>query len=103
MRLDVTTALLVGGIPGVLLGSVLSARARSQVLRPILAFILLASGLKLVNVPLPVIVWSLACGLAVLACGLLFVRRRSGAGGAAATRAFDTAERQEASTVRRSS
>ena len=103
VRLDVTTALLVGGIPGVLLGSVLSARARSQVLRPILAFILLASGLKLVNVPLPVIVWSLACGLAVLACGLLFVRRRSGAGGAAATRAFDTAERQEASTVRRSS
>ncbi len=102
VRLDVTTALLVGGIPGVIAGSVISSRARSQVLRPILAVILLASGLKLVNVSLAVIALSLVCGLAVLARWRLFARRRARAGDGAATRAFGAAERQGAGTARRS-
>ena len=77
VRLDITTALLAGGIPGVVLGSLLSSRARSSILRPFLAVILLASGLKLVNVPLPGIVWTLSAVLAIVAIAGLIARRRA--------------------------
>jgi uncharacterized protein len=50
-QLDVTAALLVGSIPGVWIGAQLSARAPGGLVRRALAFVLLASALKLLNVP----------------------------------------------------
>jgi Sulfite exporter TauE/SafE len=44
-----TAAIVIGSIPGVLAGSWLSSRASNILLRPILAFVLLASGLKLLG------------------------------------------------------
>ena len=49
-QLDITTSLLIGCIPGVWLGAHLSARAPGGVVRRALAFVLLASALKLLDV-----------------------------------------------------
>jgi uncharacterized membrane protein YfcA len=48
-KLNLTTSLLVGCIPGVWLGAHLSARASGGLVRRALAFVLLASALKLLN------------------------------------------------------
>ncbi|MFF4773865.1 sulfite exporter TauE/SafE family protein [Microtetraspora fusca] len=58
-KLDLTASLLLGSIPGVYLGSRISAWAPDQVIRLALAVVLLASSLKLLgvgNVPLLVVV-----------------------------------------------
>lgn len=49
-KLDLTTSLLVGAIPGVWVGAHLSARAPGGLVRRALAFVLLASALKLLEV-----------------------------------------------------
>jgi uncharacterized membrane protein YfcA len=77
VRLDVTTALLVGGLPGVVLGSLLSSRAPNAALRPVLAVILFASGLKLVNLPVPVIASLLAVAIVAVTALALIARRRT--------------------------
>jgi len=48
-RLDLTTSLLIGCLPGVYLGAQLSARAPAGLVRRALALVLLASGLKLLD------------------------------------------------------
>lgn len=50
-QLDITASLLLGSIPGVWLGAQLSARAPGGLVRRALAFVLLASSLKLLAVP----------------------------------------------------
>ncbi|MDQ6782037.1 MAG: TSUP family transporter [Actinomycetota bacterium] len=45
--LSISGALIVGSIPGVFVGALLSSRAPDKIVRPILAFILVASGLSL--------------------------------------------------------
>jgi hypothetical protein len=52
-RLDLTASLLVGSVPGVYLGAKLSSRANDAVIRPALALVLVASGLKLLGVDNP--------------------------------------------------
>jgi uncharacterized protein len=49
-KLGLTASLLVGSIPGVYLGARLSSRANDAVIRPTLALVLVASGLKLLGV-----------------------------------------------------
>jgi uncharacterized protein len=49
-RFSLTASLIIGSIPGVYLGARVSARAPARLLRRVLAFVLLASGLKLVQV-----------------------------------------------------
>lgn len=50
VQLSVTASLLVGAIPSVYLGAWLSATGANRWVRPVLAVVLLASALKLVNV-----------------------------------------------------
>lgn len=77
-KLELTTSLLVGCIPGVWVGAQLSARAPGGLVRRALAFVLLASALKLLNVP------NAATGIALLLVLLvapviwMLVRRRHG-------------------------
>jgi uncharacterized protein len=57
LHVGLTAAIAIGGIPGVVIGSVISARATNFLLRPVLAFVLLATALKMLgmgNVPLAV-------------------------------------------------
>ena len=66
-QLDLTVSLLVGSIPGVYLGARLSSRANDVVIRPALALVLVASGLKLLGVD------NLQLGLLVVALVMLAV------------------------------
>jgi uncharacterized membrane protein YfcA len=50
-KVDLTTSLLLGCVPGVWVGAHLSARAPGGLVRRALAFVLLASALKLLHVP----------------------------------------------------
>lgn len=49
-KLDLTTSLLIGSVPGVYIGARVSAVAPGRVIRRALAFVLTASALKLLNV-----------------------------------------------------
>jgi uncharacterized protein len=65
VRLGLTVSLLVGSVPGVWLGARLSSRAPDGVIRPALALVLVASGLKLLGlatVALGVVVGVLVVG-----------------------------------------
>jgi uncharacterized protein len=77
-HLDLTTSLLLGSIPGVWIGAHLSARAPGGLVRRALAFVLLASALKLLNVSTPrTAVVLLIVGLFAPVAWML-VRRRHG-------------------------
>jgi uncharacterized membrane protein YfcA len=49
-QLGLTASVLIGSIPGVFIGARLSSKARDGLIRPALVFVLLASGLKLLDV-----------------------------------------------------
>jgi uncharacterized membrane protein YfcA len=49
VNVSLLLALLVGSIPGVIVGSLLSTRAPDRILRPALAAVLLISGFKLLT------------------------------------------------------
>ena len=61
--------MLVGSIPGVLLGSQLSVRVPERALRVAFAFVLILSGIKLVGVPAATTVIEVCVGLGALAFG----------------------------------
>ena len=77
-QLDLTTSLLLGCVPGVWVGAHLSARAPGGLVRRALAFVLLASALKLLNVSNTNA--ALVLGLVLVFAPLLWmlVRRRHG-------------------------
>jgi uncharacterized membrane protein YfcA len=50
LQLAITGSLLIGSIPGVILGANLSARAKDSYIRPVLVVVLTLSALKLLNI-----------------------------------------------------
>ncbi len=50
IEFSVTTSLIIGSVPAVLAGSVLSSRAPDRYIRPAITFVIFASGLKYVGV-----------------------------------------------------
>ncbi|HYF38673.1 MAG TPA: sulfite exporter TauE/SafE family protein, partial [Gemmatimonadales bacterium] len=77
-QMDLTTSLLIGCIPGVWLGAHLSARAPGGLVRRALAFVLLASALKLLNVSNQDTAIILAVALVFAPVLWMLVRRRHG-------------------------
>jgi hypothetical protein len=74
-RLDLTTSLLLGCLPGVYLGARLSSRAPGGLVRRALALVLLASGLKMLNLP---DAWTAAVlAVVVIAGPALWMRARA--------------------------
>ena len=59
--------LLVGSIPGVLIGSHLSVRVPERALRVAFAFVLILSGIKLVGVPAATLIIEIGVGVGALA------------------------------------
>jgi hypothetical protein len=55
----VTTSLIIGSVPAVLVGSFLSSRAPDRYIRPAITFVILASGLKYVGVGTTELGWTL--------------------------------------------
>jgi uncharacterized membrane protein YfcA len=66
-KLGLTASILIGSIPGVLIGAAISSYAPTAFLRGALAAVLLVSGLKLVNVP------TLAIGIVLLVSVLVLL------------------------------
>jgi uncharacterized membrane protein YfcA len=61
----VTASLIIGSVPAVLVGSLLSSSAPDRYVRPVITFVIAASGLKYVGVGTTTLGW--------LLCGILFV------------------------------
>jgi hypothetical protein len=75
-QLGLAGAVLVGALPGIYLGARIATRAADDVLRAILATLLLGSGLAMWGVPGVIILF--ACGgMAAAAAAVMFAQRRS--------------------------
>jgi uncharacterized membrane protein YfcA len=59
VEFGVTTSIVIGSVPAVLIGSFLSSRAPDRYMRPIITFVIFASGLKYVGVPTTALGWIL--------------------------------------------
>src|ERR1700682_6176942 len=65
VQFGVTTSLIIGSVPAVLIGSLVSSSAPDRYIRPVITFVIAASGLKYVGVGTTTLGW--------LLCGALFV------------------------------
>jgi len=77
-RLGLTGSLLIGAIPGAYVGALLSSRLPGALIRRALAFVLLASALKLLGVPTTTTGVILVAFLAVAPFVWMFLRHRHG-------------------------
>ena len=77
-KLAITTSLLIGSIPGVYLGARVSSRAPGGLVRRALLFVLLASGLKLVNVETVTVAGILGAALVMGPLVWMMARRANG-------------------------
>ena len=75
VELSVTTSLIIGSVPAVLVGSLLSSRAPDRYIRPAITFVILASGLKYVGVGTTALGWVL-CSVLLLAATIWLVYLR---------------------------
>jgi hypothetical protein len=75
LHLDITGAVLVGSIPGVLLGARISSRAPAALVRAALVVVLVASALKLLDVPTALV--GLAAAAMIAAYVVVAVRRHA--------------------------
>ena len=66
VEFGVTASIIVGSVPAVLVGSLLSSRAPDRYIRPAITFVILASGLKYVGVGTYALAWIMG---AVLVAG----------------------------------
>ena len=67
VEFSVTTSLIVGSVPAVLVGSFLSSRAPDRYVRPVITFVIFASGLKYVGVGTTALGWILCSVLVTTA------------------------------------
>jgi uncharacterized membrane protein YfcA len=75
VELPVTTSLVIGSVPAVVIGSFLSSRAPDRYIRPVITFVILASGLKYVGVSTTALGWIL-CAVLLAAAGVWLVQTR---------------------------
>jgi uncharacterized protein len=66
VEFGVTTSLIIGSVPAVLIGSLLSSSAPDRYIRPMITFVVAASGLKYVGVGTTALGWIL-CGILLTA------------------------------------
>jgi hypothetical protein len=66
VELSVTASLILGSVPAVLIGSMLSSTIPDRYIRPVIAFVILASGLKYVGIETTTLGWIL-CGVLLAA------------------------------------
>ncbi|MBK9475533.1 MAG: sulfite exporter TauE/SafE family protein [Tetrasphaera sp.] len=95
-QLSLTTSLLIGSVPGVFLGAQLSSKAPGGLVRRALAFVLLASALKLLNVPNGTTGIILVVALLVAPLLWMVIRKRHGFPALAGTRLREMKAEEEA-------
>jgi uncharacterized protein len=65
VQFGVTASLIIGSVPAVLVGSMLSSSAPDRYIRPVITFVIFASGLKYVGIGTTELGWILAATLLV--------------------------------------
>jgi uncharacterized protein len=75
VEFGVTTSLVIGSVPAVFAGSLLSSSAPDRYIRPVITFVIAASGLKYVGVGTTALGWLLCSALFVLGLTWLAVKR----------------------------
>jgi uncharacterized protein len=73
VQFSVTTSIIVGSVPMVLIGAFLSSRAPDKFIRPLITFVIFASGLKYVGVSTTALGWILC--ITVLIGATIWVAR----------------------------
>jgi uncharacterized membrane protein YfcA len=80
VQFGLTTAVIIGSVPAVLAGSLLSSRAPDKYVRPVITFVIFASGLKYAGMGTTAVGWSL-CGVLLVRAGSWAVRSKPWRGG----------------------
>ena len=75
VEFGVTASLIIGSVPAVLVGSLLSSSAPDRYIRPAITFVIFASGLKYVGVGTTALGWMLCATLLVAALAWLISKR----------------------------
>src|SRR5579863_5087747 len=75
VEFGVTASLVIGSVPAVVVGSLLSSSVPDRYVRPAIAFVIFASGLKYVGLGTTALGWTLCGVLLAGAIGWLFVAR----------------------------
>jgi hypothetical protein len=70
----VTLSIVIGSVPAVLVGSLLSSRAPDRYIRPAITFVIFASGLKYVGLPTTALGWVLGAILVAVAAWVAWAR-----------------------------
>jgi uncharacterized membrane protein YfcA len=71
VEFGVTTSLVIGSVPAVLVGSLISSRAPDRFIRPVITFVIFASGLKYVGLGTTALGWT--CGAVLLAAAVYWL------------------------------
>jgi uncharacterized membrane protein YfcA len=69
VEFGVTVSLIIGSVPAVLVGSLVSSSAPDHYIRPVITFVIAASGLKYVGVGTTALGWTL-CGILLAAAAI---------------------------------
>jgi hypothetical protein len=75
VEFGVTVSLILGSVPAVLIGSLFSSTAPDRYVRPVITFVITASGLKFVGLDTETLGWVLCGILGAVAVGWLITRR----------------------------
>jgi len=79
VEFGLTGSLILGSVPAVFIGSLLSSNVPDRYIRPVIAFVILASGLKYVGLGTTALGWSLVGILLVGGAGTTYALRRDAA------------------------
>jgi uncharacterized protein len=75
VEIGITTSLIIGSVPAVLIGSMFSSSAPDRYVRPVIMFVVTASGLKYVGVGTEALGWIL-CGILLTGAGAFLASKR---------------------------
>jgi uncharacterized protein len=75
VELAVTASLVIGSVPAVLVGSFLSSRAPDRYIRPVITFVIFASGLKYVGMGTTTLGWTLCAVILVAGSAWMITSR----------------------------
>ena len=85
VQFGLTTAVVIGSVPAVLVGSFLSSRAPDKYIRPVITFVIFASGLKYAGMGTTALGWTL-CLVLLAGGGYWLARNKPWRGGRAKDR-----------------
>jgi uncharacterized protein len=95
VEFGVTASIVIGSVPAVLIGSLLSSRAPDRYIRPVITFVIFVSGLKYAGVPTTALGWTMAALVAVALVWLGWARPWRGAGRSAGADRPAAAEQEQ--------